>query len=489
MKAYLVIDIGTSSMRGIVYDELYSEISRVTVKTQPLYHGDVVEQEVSSWDDGIDEILKGIATIINGKSVLLSGVFLTSQRSSLICLDKNFKPLTPAIMWQDKRANKVIKKYVDKEELFIDRTGSRLNPVYLGSKIIYIKEEFPEVYEATYKFASIADYIRYKMTGKLATDYSYASRTSLFNIYNNNWDETILSMMGIDERKLCEIEPVGKTGNSVLLEISRKYHLGNEVPFISCGGDQQCSAVGMGLFKPGTLSLTLGSGGFLLSPTNNVVMSNVINFNYHSIPEMYLAEGIIISVASLINYFYRTFYFDLEEQEFYKLISDILNENKYTDVIHFPYYQGRGTPDWNNEAKGAYFNLTFATNREEMLLSVIESIGFEISKNISKFEQILGLSIKQINVAGGIANNNQIIQLLSDITGYKFIKMGNTDSTALGALLVGLNALDKDFNIEHSFENIFKDYNTSFFSPRKKNVNYYNRKMSEWDRLYSTIYG
>lgn len=99
MKLYLVIDIGTSSMRGILYSEKSDEIEKITIELSPLYQGDLVEQEVVNWDQGLDKILKFTSSYMKKSSRQLSGVFLTSQRSSLICLDKYGQALIPAIMW------------------------------------------------------------------------------------------------------------------------------------------------------------------------------------------------------------------------------------------------------------------------------------------------------------------------------------------------------------------------------------------------------
>lgn len=488
MKAYLVIDIGTSSMRGIVYNEEFVELGRITKQQQPTYKEDSVEQDVESWDIALEEILQGIPNILMGITSELSGIFLTAQRSSLICLDKNYNAIGPAIMWQDKRANKIISEFENQSDLFIERTGARLNPVYLGAKIYFVKKKKPELYKNTYKFVSIADYLRYKLTGILKTDYTYASRTSLFNLINNQWDEDILRLLEIDKSKLCEIESVGQTGSYILPELSEKFGLGFNIPFISSGGDQQCSAVGMGVIKLGTLSLTLGSGGFLLSLSENIKLNNSLNLNYHSIPKKYLLEGLIISVATLLNYFHQTFFNELEDKEYYQLISDILKKDLKTDILHFPHYQGRGTPDWNNNAKGAYFNLVFSSSKEEMLFSVIESIGFEVLNNIKVFEEVLELEMKQIYVAGGIANNTQIIQLLSDITGLEFIKSDMTDSTAFGALIIGINAIKVDFNIEDFFEEYAVKSDHTIFKPNQERNEYYKQKVENWNDLYNRIY-
>lgn len=488
MKTYLVVDIGTSSMRGILFNDQFEELDKITIKSLPLYQGDKVEQDVSSWDLGLDDILHFTSEYMQRNGTRLFGVFVTSQRSSLICLDKNGKALMPAIMWQDKRTNSIVEEFKDYENLFISRTGAKLNPVYLGPKIYYVKKMYPDVYEKTYKFLSIADYLRFKLTGKLITDYSYASRTSLFNLSQRKWDADILALLGIEDDKLCRIEPVGVIGHYLSKDVADKYGLENETPFISAGGDQQCSAVGMGVTDEGSLSLTLGSGGFLLMPTHKQIDTSKMILNYHSVDNRYLAEGLLISVASLLNYFHRTFYREMENETFYQLISDIIEGDLETNTIHLPHYQGRGTPDWNNDAKGAYFNLTFGTTKEEMLLAVVESIGIEIKNNINSFETLLDTEIKQIFVAGGIANNKQILQLFSNIIGIDLLRPVYAETTALGALIIGVNALEENFEINDFNKRFTLRYPPEIFKVNHTKTKYYEEKINKWNKLYNKLY-
>lgn len=488
MKVYLVIDIGTSSTLGILYNEEAVELSKTSIETAPTYKNEIVEQDVETWDSALKEILQGAGKEVLKNKYDFSGIFLTSQRSSLISLDAKGEALMPAIMWEDKRSAKSVEKFKEYEELFISKTGAKLNPVYLGAKILYLMDEYPNVYENTFKFVSIADYFRYKLTGEFITDYTYASRTSLFNIRDKKWDTDILNLFNIDESKLCEIENVGLSDSYLLADLSSKYFSGKKIPYVSSGGDQQCSAVGMGAFKSGRMALTVGTGGYLLTPSKIISENKSIIFNYHSIHDYYLAEGIMISVASTLNYFHKTFYKQLKRNEFYKLISNIIESDLKTDILHFPHYQGRGTPDWNNEAKAAYFNLTFSSTKESMLLSIVESIGFEIKNNIETFEKILSMEINQVFVAGGLANNNQIVQLLSDITGVEFIKTGYSESTSLGALVVGLSALDESFDIEMFFEKHGEKYGNQMFKNEIIKSKYYDKKNQEWNNLYNKIY-
>lgn len=488
MKLYLVIDIGTSSMRGILYSEKSDEIEKITIELSPLYQGDLVEQEVVNWDQGLDKILKFTSSYMKKSSGQLSGVFLTSQRSSLICLDKYGQALIPAIMWQDKRTNSIVEEFSKYEDLFIAKTGAKLNPVYLGPKIYFVKKHFPEIYEKTCKFVSIADYVRYKLTGNFITDYSYASRTSLFNLQRKKWDKTLLNIFNIDESKLCKLEEVGTKGHYISSKVLVSYDIKGDIPFISSGGDQQCSAVGMGVINEGSLSLTLGSGGFLLAPTEKISNDSKVILNYHSINNQFLAEGLLLSVASLLNYFHRTFFNDLDNSSYYDLISTILENGMETNILHFPHYQGRGTPDWNNDAKGAYFNLTFGVSKEEMLLSAIESIGIEIINNIRTFEDVLETEINQIFVAGGISNNKQIIQLLSNMTGIDFIKPFYAETTALGALIIGLNSLEEEFKIQIFLDSLSRKYPATIFKSDKEKYKYYTHKINEWNKLYDKIY-
>lgn len=453
MSIYLIIDIGTSGITSVLYNEQLESEQVLKLPQKPDYLNTQVTQAVRTWDKAIDAIFTHTQSVLKKTHQTLSGIFLSSQRSSLICLDENFEPLMDAIMWEDKRASEIVNQFQHHQDEILEKTGSYLSAVYLAPKILLVKSLYPNIYKQVHKFVSIADYVGLKLTGILKTDYTYASRTGLFNIQEKKWDTSLLDLFKIDVDTLCDLEKPGVHTSYLKDELATKYGLGENIPFVSCGGDQNVSAMGLGAFKENRLTLTLGTGGYMQSVTKTYKHQHKLLTNVSPLDGVYLVEGAILSAASMLNYHHRTFFENLSAKEFYALLSKLTTHK--TELLHYPFYQGRGTPKWDDKAKGAYVNLSFASTKEDMLLSVVESILFEIKNNLETYQEI-GIEVEEIVVAGGIAHNHEILQLLASVLEVSIKKSAYGESTCVGAYLIGRKALDEAFDLEKNFHDFIE---------------------------------
>lgn len=488
MNTYLVIDIGTSSTRGILYDGEVNKLDVHQVQTSPIYNGDIVEKDAKDFDIALDQIMNYMANYLKETKNILVSIILTAQRSSLICLDDNHEPLIPIIMWQDKRSHQVVDTLKEYNDQVMDLSGSPLNPVYLAPKIKYVEEHLPNTAMQTKKYLTIADYVRFRITGEFKTDYTYGSRTSLMNIKRKEWDLELLDIFSVDKEKLCELVPPGNTQSFVSEAFLDKYSLNNQVSFISAGGDQQCSAVGMGVLKEDDIAISLGTGGYIIQATDTVSNSKSYITNVYSIDSLYMKESILPTSSSALNWGQDNLYPNLSNEEFYSEIENILMNKKITETLHFPHFQGRGTPDWNSKAKAAFFNIDFSTNQQDLLLALVESIGFEIKNNLDAMMGTNLGQLEQVVIAGGLSKNKAICQMLSDILEIKVLRKADSEATAFGAYVVGILALYPEINPETIFEKTNDIENEMVFIPNKQKNNYYRKKLIEWNDLYSKLY-
>lgn len=488
MKTHLVIDIGTISTRGILYNNKAEKLSNKQVQTSPTYNGDIVEKDARDFAGAVDEIMKYMVESLNETNHNLFSIMLTAQRSSLICLDENNEPLRPIIMWQDKRSNQMIESLRESNEKVMELSGSPLNPVYLAPKIKYVKEYLPDIAKQTKKYLTIADYIRYLLTGEFKTDYTYGSRTSLMNINSKEWDQELLDLFSVKEKELCELVPPGDSGSFVSDAFLQKYSLNHPVRYISSGGDQQCSAVGMGVLNDSDIAISLGTGGYIIQASDAVNNSKSYVTNVYSVDPMYMKESILPTTSSALNWGQDNLYPGISNEEFYSEIENILTHKQYTESQHFPHFQGRGTPDWNSKARAAFFNIDFSTNKEDLLLALVESIGFEIKNNLNAMMETSKITLDHVVIAGGLSRNNAICQMLSDILEIQVVRKADAEATAFGAYIVGMQALYPEENIETIFENSNNNEKTDNFIPNEKKNTYYREKLVEWNEIYSRLY-
>lgn len=484
----LVIDVGTSSMRGI----LFTQEGKLLTEKQVFYNvtymeNSWVEQKPSDWENALYEIMKQISKKAKINKWKMDAITITSQRSSVIPVDKSIQPLCNAIMWQDKRTNEICEELNIQNDKVFSLCGSRVNPVFSASKMTWIRENRPEIYEKTFKFMVIPDYLIYLLTGNICTDYTYGSRSLLMNIHTHQWDPELLDIFRVEREKLCDLVAPGSICGTLTKEIAELTGCPEEIPVITAGGDQQCGAIGQGVVKKGTLSVTAGTGGFLITATNEVPknLEDDVICNFSSIKGQYVLESSVLTCCSAFDWFRREFY----EGASYETVNKEITESPVgaNGCICLPYFQGRSTPDWNNLAKGVFANVTLGTTKKDMLRSLLEGICFEIGNGIETMKKYL--EIAEIYVNGGLTNSEPFNEIQCNVYGTKIIRLGKADATARGALMVAAEALGLYSSVEAAFDKIGKSDYVKVYLPQEENVLKYEKGRAQMNRLYKKIWG
>lgn len=484
----LVVDVGTSSMRGI----LFTSEGKVLAERQNLYSATYMEnswaeQSASDWENALYYVVKAVAedAKINGWEI--DAVTITSQRSSVIPVDKNMRPLSNAIMWQDKRTNELCEKLNDQNDKVFSLCGSRVNPVFSASKMTWIREERPEIYEKTYKFMVIPDYLIYLMTGEICTDYTYGSRSLLMNIRTHQWDDELRELFRVEKEKLCRLVEPGSVCGKIKREFAELTGCPEDIPVITAGGDQQCGAIGQGVVKEGALSVTAGTGGFLITATSEVPenLEQDVICNFSSIKGQYVLESSVLTCCSAFDWFRKEFYEDWSYDNVNREVES--SPVRSNGCLCLPYFQGRSTPDWNNMAKGVFANVTLATTKADMLRSLLEGICYELGNGIDTMKKYQEIS--DIYVNGGLTNSEPFNRIQCNVYGHKIIRRGKADATARGALMVAAAAMKEYDSVEKAFETIGKSNDVKVYIPQEEIVLEYERGKAQMNRMYRKIWG
>lgn len=483
----LVIDVGTSSMRGILYSQEGKELTISQKKYNVMYlKSGWVEQNPSDWEYTIYDILKDIVRESKLNNWEIGAISLTSQRSSVIPVDHMIKPIGNAIMWQDKRTNYICEKLAAKNDMVFNLSGARVNPVFSASKMTWIRENNPELYSRVYKFMVVPDYLIYLLTGEICTDYTYGSRSLLMNIRSKEWDEELLSLFNVEKDKLCKLIEPGSICGNITKYISDITGLSEGIPVITAGGDQQCGAVGQGVVKEGSLSVTVGTGGFLIAASDKVPkeLKQDVICNVSAIKNQYVLESSILTCCSAFDWFCNTFY---DEWNYEKVNSDIEKSPiGANNCVVIPYFQGRSTPDWNNEAKGTFSNITLNTSRYDMLRGLLEGICYEIDNGIKVMKSYVNVS--EIYINGGLTNSEPFNKMQVNVYDTKLIRRGKDDATARGALMIAATTLGIYKGIEEAFDNIGVCDDTKIYIQNPQYVQAYKKHRNQMNVLYKKIY-
>ncbi|MBR4888040.1 MAG: hypothetical protein IKU17_02735 [Clostridia bacterium] len=483
----LVIDVGTSSMRGILLSAEGVELTQKQSYYSVTYmENSWVEQAPSDWEDALYEIVREVSDLAAENDWTIDAISLTAQRSSVIPVDRSVQPLCNAIMWQDKRTNAICAELEKENDRIFSLCGSRVNPVFSGSKMTWLRENRPEIYEKTYKFIVIPDLLIHRMTGRLCTDHTYGSRSLLMNLHTKQWDDELLALFRVEKDKLCELVEPGSVCGTTTEDFAWRTGCPEGIPVITAGGDQQCGAIGQGVVEPGALSVTAGTGAFLIAAADRVpenLQQNVI-CNCSSVPGQYVLESSVLTCCSAFDWFVKEFYDDCPLTLVDK---DVMRSPIGANgCLCLPYFQGRSTPDWNNAAKGLFANITLNTRRCDMLRSLLEGICFEICNGIENMRDYIQVSDIYIN--GGLTNGQPFNEMLCSAANARLIRRGKADATARGALMVATAALGQYPTVADAYRAIGQGSESCIYQPEPEATAAYARLRNDMNELYRNLY-
>ncbi len=411
----LVLDIGTTSMRGILYEKDGTKLASARRDNHLIFMGQsLIEEDPTDWADNTIAIIWEICAKTDRHQI--EAVAITSQRSSIIPVDRQGHPLLAAIMWQDTRNRSICKELEIYNERLFEITGAEVSTVFSGSKMTWVRRNQPAIYEKVYKFLNIPEYICFLMTGEFVSDDTYGSRTGLMDLRTGVWRREILRLYEVEEDKLCRLIQPGQTAGYITEEYAGKCHLLAGTPVLHCGGDQQCAALGHGIIHEGSLSITVGTGGFLAAACRHLPqpLAKGMIWNRASDPGNFVMEANVLTCGAAFDWCARQLY-GMEKTDYAFLEAELKKENFVSDCLVIPYFSGRGAPDWDPGARAVISGITTATRRSEMFKSVMESIFMEIASHIERFSQYI--DIEKICVGGGITAAKTLNQLPADIYG------------------------------------------------------------------------
>lgn len=460
----LVVDVGTSSMRAILYDDCGGRLAEHQVRYYPSYEDNgVVEQEAGSFEFALCECVSAVAVAASESGWAIDLVALTSQRSSITAVDAAGIPLIPFLMWQDTRNAALCDELSHEEGLVFRLSGTRVNTVFSGGKMAWVERELPDVARRCHKYMTIPEYLMHVMTGSWRTDQTYASRSNLMNIRTRSWDPELLGMFGVPSDKLCEIVSCGEVIGAVTADFSIRTGLAEGTPVVSSGGDQQCAAVGQGVLSPGTVSVVTGTGAFIETAVREVpadLTSDVI-CNASCLSGQYTLEANVIACCSAFDWFRETL---CPGMDYEQIGEALLREHANgPSCIVLPYFQGRGTPDWNSRATATFHEVSLSTSRDMMLYALLLGIFVEVRNNLDSMERYVPLV--RGRVSGGLTQTPVINQIQADVYGMPLVRLEDFESTARGALISALVGQGVYANAELAYEKVVGDAGSTLYVP------------------------
>ncbi len=436
----LAIDQGTTSSRAMIFDEHGQSVANAQQEFRQIYPQDgwVEHDPEDIWQSVLSVCRQALRQALES-GIEVAGIGITNQRETTLVWDRQTgKPVCNAIVWQDRRTAGLCSqlKAAGHEERVAASTGLLLDPYFSATKLAWILDNVAGVRERAERgqlaFGTVDSFLLWRLTGGKvhATDATNASRTMLFNIHTQRWDETLLKLFRIPEALLPEVKDCsadfGTTDTSLF---------GVALPIGGVAGDQQAAAIGQACFEPGMIKSTYGTGCFVLINTgkkafrsNNRLLTTVA-YRFAG-QTSYAIEGSIFIAGAAIQWI----------RDGIKLISTAgeseslakgLESNR--GVYMVPAFTGLGAPHWDPHARGAIFGLTRNTGIAEIVRATLESVGYQTRDLMEAIKGDSATAPKALRVDGGMVVNDWFLQFLADLLDLPVERPRVIETTALGA--------------------------------------------------------
>ena len=455
MTGIIAVDIGTTSMRAILYNS-EGRIEHIhQQENAPEFYADGrVEQAPEDWAGILAASLKACADDAASKGIGVASVSVTAQRSSVIPVDADGKPLHPAIMWQDRRTAGMAQDMESFNPLVYGKNGLKISPVFSAIKMKWFREERPDIWKKTHKMIGIQDWVLYLLSGRFVTDHTFGSRTNLFDIGKRDWDADLLALFDVPLSMLCDLVPPGSVVGGLKPTMAAATGLPAGLPIVSAGGDQQCAALGLGLFSGERAMSNTGTGSYLIGHSDRPVFDEQMRVacNVSAVPDAYIVEAAVLTSGTIYRWFREAFYGESESFETLNAEAAIAVPGA-NGLLLLPHFKGSGAPYWDPQSRGVFYNLTLTTTRGEMVRAILEGIAVEMKGSLELIERLSG-PIATVSVSGGLTRSDLFNQIQSDILDREIQRFANNEATSFGAWIAGSVAVGLDTSYQGAFDRV-----------------------------------
>lgn len=478
---YIGVDLGTSALK-LVMMKGNGELVKTVSKEYPLYfpRSGWSEQNPTDWFLAVKEGLKELAACADEK---IAGISFGGQMHGLVILDKDDNVLRPAILWNDGRSTEetdYLNNVIGKEKLS-KLTANIAFAGFTAPKILWVKNNEPEIFEKISKIMLPKDYISYMLSGNFSTDYSDASGMLLLDVKNKKWSKEMIDICSISEDMLPKLyesyEPVG----DIKPELAKELGLNEGIKIVAGAGDNAAAAIGTATVGEGACNISLGTSGTVFISSKNF---GVDNFNaLHSFAHAdgnYHLMGCMLSAASCNKWWMEEI---LKTKDFSKEQENIENLGE-NNVFFLPYLMGERSPHNDPDAAGTFIGMRMDTKREDMTLAVFEGVTFALRDSL-EVARSLGIKIDRTMICGGGAKSPLWKRLVSNILNVEVEVPVSEEGPGFGASILAAVGCREYESVEKAAKSIIKIKEK--IKPEADLVVKYEEKYQKFKKIYPAL--
>lgn len=489
------LDVGTTGCKAVVFD-LEGRMIAHAYREYPLLHLQPGWSELDTNDlwNKVKEVVSEANSRLSSDTV--SALSVSCQGEAVTPVDKDGCPLYNFNVSFDHRTVGQATWWAENmgaDEIF-KLTGMPLHAMHTINKIMWLKDNRPDIYEKSVKLLCVEDYINFRLTGEYATDWSLAARTMAFDIIKKRWSPQMLTKAGIEERLLPPAQPSGTPVGKVSGALARELGFKKDVLVATGGHDQPCGALGSGIIKPGMAMNATGTSDVVCPAFDEPILTkSMLEGNYscypHVNPEQYVSIAVNLTGGLLLRW-YRDVLCDKEkmlakddDRDVYEII--IAGASDGIRSLYFlPHFVGAGTPYLDSHSRGALVGLTIDTTKEDISRAVLDSTNYEAKLNIELMNKA-GCGIRELRAIGGGAKSERWLQMKADTFDMPVSSMQISEAASLGAAMLGGIASGCFASIQEAVDKMVKVKRV--YEPDKEKNKQYQEKYEEYLKIYPAL--
>ena len=498
--ALMGLDVGTSGCKATVFAEDGSPAGQAWQEYPPLVcEPGTAEIDPEAVWQAVRQVIRQAADKSRESVAALS---ISSFGESAVPVDRNGRVLHRSLLYTDPRGQAQCDRLVGR--LGMDRimrtTGVRAHPMYTLAKILWFRDEQPDLFRQVWKFLLFGDFILYRLCGETAIDPSLAARTMASSVLEQDWDDDLLQAAGLDRRLFSRIVPSGTAVGTLRPELAADLHLPGSVRLVTGGHDQVCAAVGAGISRPGLAVAGMGTVDCVTPAFDRPLLTRaMLDRHYacvpHAIPGLYVTYAFNFSSGSLLQWYRDRFAArECAEAEarglsVYRLLDEAAARTGSLAVIDdsllvLPHFAGAGTPYMNPSAQSAILGLTLQTPASRLYLGLLEGVAFEMRCNLDALSAA-GVRIDEIRAVGGGARSPLWLQIRADVTGRRITTLDLAEAGTIGAAVLAGTATGIFSSVNEGYGRLVRPGRT--YEPDLRRQAIYDRKYERYRRLYDLL--
>jgi len=489
MNYVLGLDLGTSSLKGLLVNQ-EGKIVCTKSANYPLYNpqSGYSEQDPLDWIEAAKNVILELSREVSDFTSHLDGISFSGQMHSLVLLDENSNPIRKAILWNDVRTTEQCARIMEEcGDIVLSQMKNRALEGFTLPKLLWVKENEPELWEKASKFLLPKDYLGYWMTGQQQMELSDAAGTLLLNIEEEQWNWNIAEHFAIPKDIFPNlVQSMDKIGN-LREDLKEQFGFTKDIPIFAGGADNACAALGAGIIEENTGLCSIGTSGVFLTyeESGNKDYEGKLHFFNHVKKDSFYSMGVTLAAGHSLSWFKDTF---AKNESFEELLANVSTVSPGAEGLLFtPYIVGERTPHFDSQIRGSFIGMDTRHQLVDFTRAVLEGITFSLKDSQEIMNQYADKQLNKIVSIGGGAKNKDWLQMQADIFQTTIVTLTNEQGPALGAAMIAALGSNWFSDVQECVQT-FVTYGEEY-TPIKENVEKYQEIYERYKRVYPAVKG